>query len=190
MRSSSTFLGLATGAYGLIVVDPPWSFQTYSPKGHAKAPQRHYDCMPRGAIADLPVREIAAPDCWLALWAINPMIPDALDALRAWGFSYVSKREWVKRGTSGKLAFGTGHVVRGCSEPLLIAKCGNPPVCWRGMRSIFEAPRREHSRKPDLAYDELARFAGDVRKADLFARERRPGWDGWGDEYGKMRSAA
>jgi N6-adenosine-specific RNA methylase IME4 len=33
-------------------------------------------------------------------------------------------------------------------------------------------------------------MVGNVAKADLFSRESRPGWDGWGHEVGKYDEAA
>jgi N6-adenosine-specific RNA methylase IME4 len=179
-----------SGGYGLIVADPPWAFKTRTRDGWGKSPQRHYDCMGLDAICALPVQTLAASDCWLMLWATNPMLPHGLKVMEAWGFGYVTKREWVKCGTSGKLAFGTGYILRGCNEPILIGKRGNPAICWKGMRSVLEAPRREHSRKPDGFYNDMDRFAGSVRKVDLFARERRLGWDAWGNELGRMERAA
>jgi N6-adenosine-specific RNA methylase IME4 len=45
-------------------------------------------------------------------------------------------------------------------------------------------PRRgEHSRKPAVIRDLIVELLGDRPKIELFARERVPGWDGWGDEY-------
>lgn len=186
MMAFTPFRGLALGAYGLIEVDPPWAFKARSARGLEKSPQRHYGCMSVEEIAALPVGALAAPDCWLALWTTNPFLPRAFEVLDAWGFSYASKREWVKRGESGKLAFGTGYLFRGSSEPILIGRRGAPKICDRSLRTVFEAPRREHSRKPDLFYEEMARFVGPVRKASLFARERRAGWDCFGDELGLM----
>jgi len=48
-------------------------------------------------------------------------------------------------------------------------------------------PRRlgkaDHSAKPDEAYKALEQLFGpDVRRLDLFARQRRPGWSAWGNE--------
>ncbi len=43
-------------------------------------------------------------------------------------------------------------------------------------------PRREHSRKPDELRERIVRIAGDVPRAELFARQRAPGWSAWGNE--------
>ena len=49
------------------------------------------------------------------------------------------------------------------------------------MLEVILAPVREHSRKPDEFYRRVERYC-DGPFADLFARERRPGWDAWGDQ--------
>jgi N6-adenosine-specific RNA methylase IME4 len=46
------------------------------------------------------------------------------------------------------------------------------------------APRREHSRKPDEAYELIERIYPDLPKIELFARNARPGWQAWGNQVG------
>ena len=47
--------------------------------------------------------------------------------------------------------------------------------------------KREHSRKPAEFYKAVAKHTPTaVRRADLFSRERRPGFEGFGDEHGKF----
>jgi N6-adenosine-specific RNA methylase IME4 len=176
--------------YGLIMADPPWSFDNFSAKGEAKNPKAHYACMDLRAIDALPVGQLAARDCVLWLWATNPMLPEALEVLRAWGFRYATGGHWVKRTRRGKLAFGTGYILRSAGEPFLIGTMGQPEFS-RSVRSVIEGEAREHSRKPDEAYREAERLVkGGVWRADLFSRQRRPGWDSWGDQADKFERAA
>ena len=172
--------------YGVIVADPPWRFALYSAVGAEKSPQAHYACLSTEEIAALPVDRLAGRDCWLWLWATFAMLPDALRVMASWRFGYVTGGVWIKRGTSGKLAMGTGYVLRCAAEPFLLGRIGAPPTLTRGQRNVIEAPRRQHSRKPDDAYRACERLFGPAWRADLFARERRPGWDGWGLETAKF----
>jgi N6-adenosine-specific RNA methylase IME4 len=55
-----------------------------------------------------------------------------------------------------------------------------------GPSSIIEAPRREHSRKPDEAYEMIKRMYPDLPKIELFAGQARLGWDAWGNEIGTV----
>jgi N6-adenosine-specific RNA methylase IME4 len=169
-------------SYGAIMADCPWSFDNFSAKGEAKNAKAHYACMSLDDIKALPVSQLVQSDAYLWLWATNPMLPQALDVMKAWGFTYVTAGHWSKRGDSGKLAFGPGYVFRCAGEPYLIGKIGKPKPMSRSVRSVIEAPRREHSRKPDEAYEAFRQLTGDVRRADLFAREARPGFEPWGNE--------
>jgi N6-adenosine-specific RNA methylase IME4 len=47
---------------------------------------------------------------------------------------------------------------------------------------VIQAPRREHSRKPDELYAIIERAYPELPKIELFARHARPGWTAWGDE--------
>ena len=194
------------GGFGLIMADPPWSYAMFSDKGYAKAPEAQYATMDLAEIKALPVEALAAPDCLLWLWAVNPQLPQALEVMAAWGFTFSTAGTWLKRTTRGKVSFGTGYVLRSSNEPFLIGTRGAPKTT-RGTRSaIFtdaaqdlmeegiipqvaitiEAPAREHSRKPDEAYRACEELMPDAQRADLFSRQRRDGWIGWGHEADKF----
>lgn len=183
------FGALKMFGYDLIIADPPWSFATWSAKGHGKAPQNHYSCMPLDAIKALPVSQLARGDALLWLWATHPMLPEALGVMAAWGARFVTSGVWVKKTSTGKLAFGTGYRLRSASEPFLIGAWGNPetrPV----VRTAIEGRAREHSRKPDEAFAEAERMMPRAFRCELFSRTSRPGWDAWGDEAGKFDPGA
>lgn len=163
------------------MADPPWSFRTRSIKGQGRSPQTHYNCMPIDEIAALPVGQLAAKDAWLWLWGISPMLPHALDVLGPWGFTYSTHGVWGKLTKTGKVAQGTGFVLRGSHEVFILAKRGSPPVV-KPLPSLILAQRREHSRKPEEAYRHAEISFGDVPRVELFARQVRPGWDCWGAE--------
>lgn len=200
------FLSLRpVGGFDLIMADPPWSFQLFSEKGEAKAPQAHYDVMGLDALAALPVEALAGRDCLLWLWACNPLLPQAFDLMAAWGFSFCTAGTWIKRTTRGKIGFGTGYVLRSANEPFLIGRRGKP-VTTRATRSVvathddghhcdgdwpsstitIEAVAREHSRKPDEAFLAAESLMPDAQRLELFSRQSRPGWVTWGREAGKF----
>ena len=172
--------------YDLIMADPPWNFRTYSARGNAKSASSKYECMSIDEIKAMRVCDLASHDCVLWLWATNPMLPQALDVLSAWGFAFKSAGHWVKRTRHGKLAFGTGYVLRSAGEPFLIGTIGRPKFA-RNVRSVIDARAREHSRKPDEAYAAADRLVPNaVRRLDLFGRETRRGWDVFGNEPTKF----
>jgi hypothetical protein len=45
------------------------------------------------------------------------------------------------------------------------------------------APRREHSRKPEVVHERIERLV-EGPYLELFARASRPGWDAWGNQSG------
>src|SRR5579864_932471 len=94
------FDDLQPNKYGALLIDPPWQFATFSEKGRDRCPdgkisrneqrqnnpERHYKTMPLEDIRNLPVSDLAAKDCVLFLWAIDPMLPEAIEIGRGWGF--------------------------------------------------------------------------------------------------------
>lgn len=181
------FGGLEPQAYDLIMIDPPWRFELYSDKGEEKSAQAHYRTMSLEEIAALPVADLARPDCLLWLWATAPLLPAQINIMARWGFAYKTSGAWVKRTKkSGDLAFGTGYVLRGCHETFLIGARGKPKLGSKSVRSVIEAPAREHSRKPDAAYRAAEALMPAARRADVFSRETRAGWEASGDETGKF----
>lgn len=173
------------GGFSLIMADPPWSYSMRSEKGYAKSPEAHYRTMNLDAICALPVESLAAESCILWLWALGPQLPQALSVIKAWGFTFKTAGHWAKVGQSGKQHFGTGYILRNAGEPFLIATKGTPK-CNRSVRSVIIAPAREHSRKPDDAFNEASRLCDYAPRIELFSREKRQGWEVWGDEVGKF----
>jgi N6-adenosine-specific RNA methylase IME4 len=164
--------------YGAILADPPWRFRTWSTKGDGRAPP--YARMSLAEILALPVAELAAPDCALFLWAIDPMLPEALEVIAAWGFTYKTVAfTWVKTSGAGGYPIGCGYWTRANPETCLLATRGRPKRVARDVRQLIISPRREHSRKPDEVRRRIERLVAGPY-LELFARERAPGWDAWG----------
>jgi N6-adenosine-specific RNA methylase IME4 len=129
-------------------------------------------------ICALPVSELATDAAVLFLWTTAPHLQEAFRVIESWRFAYKTNVAWVKDRS------GLGYWIRNQHELLLIAARGDIPAPSPNRRpvSIIEAPRREHSRKPDEVYELIERMYPDLPKIELFARSRRPGWDRWGNE--------
>ena len=86
---------------------------------------------------------------------------------------------------------GMGHYTRGVTEHIVVATRGQPKVFVKdhGVNNlivaeedtVIVAPPQGHSKKPKEAYELIERLIGGPY-LELFARERRPGWDAWGDQ--------
>lgn len=174
------------GGFRAILCDPPWRFELHSDLGDAKSPQAQYPCMSVEDLARLPVPMLSAQNSAIFMWATFPMLPQALDLMRAWGFAYKTGGAWAKQsGTGRKWAFGTGYIFRSAAEILLVGTRGEPKWHSASERNLWVAPIREHSRKPEGIHEMVERLTPGPR-VELFARQARPGWTVWGDEVGKF----
>jgi N6-adenosine-specific RNA methylase IME4 len=101
-----------------------------------------------------------------------------MDVLDAWGFDYRTCAVWVKD------KIGMGYYFRQKHELLLVAKRGELPVPDPTDRpsSVIEAPRVQHSVKPDEVYDLIEKMYPGYAWCELFQRRPRDGWTGWGNE--------
>jgi N6-adenosine-specific RNA methylase IME4 len=171
-------------SYDVLVIDPPWKFVTRSPKGQRKSASMHYSVMTLPEIAGLPVRELLKDDAIVYLWTTGPLLDEAIAILKSWGINYAAHFAWRKVSRNSKMLWGTGYWARSCHETVLLGTVGEPP-CF-SLPSCFDGVRREHSRKPDEFYQMIADGTPGLRRADVFAREPREGWDCWGDEVGKF----
>ena len=172
-------------SYDVIVADPPWRFRTWSETNQRKSASRHYDLMQTDDIKRLPVGDLAQKDCILLLWTTGAMQPQAFEVMRVWGFTYKSQIIWRKTTLAGKVRMGTGYWARTMHEPVLIGSIGKPPK-FSAFPSLFDGLAREHSRKPDEFYRLVIKHTSGLRRADLFSRETRAGFDGWGAEHRKF----
>jgi N6-adenosine-specific RNA methylase IME4 len=185
------FHGLEPGAYGVILADPPWRFETRSERGRGKCPDRHYPVMKLEELKRLPVAQLAAPDCLLVLWFPMAHVGQVVPVTKVWGFTPKTLGCWAKQSATGESwAFGTGYIFRGACEFYLAATRGHPRRAVRDVRNLIIAPVREHSRKPDQLHRDLERMFPNVRRCELFARRHVPGWDCWGNELDQQQEIA
>ena len=123
------------------------------------------------------IREIAADDAFLFLWATQKYLPDAFGILDAWGFRYRFMMTWHKSG--GPQMFGYPSFN---AEHVLVGVRGKPKFTdTKAFPIAFYAKRGRHSEKPDAFYDLLRRVAPKPA-IDIFNRRHIIGFDAAGDE--------
>jgi N6-adenosine-specific RNA methylase IME4 len=137
-------------------------------------------------LSALPIADLAADDCALLLWATDPLLPRALELIRAWGFEYKTVGfYWVKLNASTKsnqdFFTGLGYWTRANPEQCLLATRGKPSRKGKDVRRLIVDRRREHSRKPDQVRDRIERLVPGLY-LELFGRETKAGWDCWSDQ--------
>lgn len=170
--------------YAVIYADPPWRYEGASDP--TRTAENHYETMATEDICALPVADIAGARCVLYLWVTPPKLSEAMDVIRAWGFTYVTGAVWDKE------RMGLGSWFRLQHEHLLIATRGDvpPPAPRLRVSSVLRAPRGRHSVKPSQMRELIASQFPDAPKVELFARDRVPGWDAWGNESPLRMAAA
>lgn len=160
-----------TPPYRTIVADPPWRFGSAATKADAR---KHYSTMALADICALPVADLAADDSHLWLWALNGMMEEAHQVVRAWGFRPITLLTWCKPQP------GVGYYLRNNTEHAIFATRGKPMVpADKAMASWFVWPRGAHSAKPD-AFIDLVEQVSPGPYVELFCRRPRFGWDSWG----------
>jgi N6-adenosine-specific RNA methylase IME4 len=163
--------------YRTIVADPPWRPNGWdrsryeSPKA---GPSKRYSTMALKDICEMAVGNLAHKDAHLWLWAINGMMEDAYQVVRAWGFTARNVVTWCKPGP------GVGAYFRNNTEHAIFATRGRPqPPDVVPLSTWYEWPRSRHSVKPAAFYDLVERVSP-APYLDLFTRQQRFGWDSWG----------
>lgn len=176
---------LPAGKFRVIYADPPWQYsdtRTDLDGYNESAAEAQYPTMSVSQLSALEVAQLAADDAVLFCWATFPLLPDALEVVRAWGFKYKTAFVWSK----GRANFGHYH---DASAELLL-------VCTRGS-GVPDSDKREaqvqvvkhpgkHSAKPEEFRALIERLY--VRRKgeffiELFRRGVAPkGWKVWGNE--------
>ena len=164
------------GQYRCIVIDPPWPMQKIERDQRPnQTTELDYPVMTMEEliVMDLP----AADECHLYLWTTQRFIWAAKDMLETWGFKHLAVMVWHKAGgfqPAGLPQYNCEFVLLGRKGGLEFTTTKQFPLC-------FEAPRREHSRKPDAFYD-LVKRVSPCPRIDVFSREPREGFDQYGAE--------
>jgi len=177
-----TELAEAGKRFAVIYADPPWKFENWSPKGAVEGSPL-YPTMPLAEIKALPVEAMAAKDCVLFLWCVKAMLPEALEVIEAWGFTFKNMAfNWIKQNRNGEgLFMGMGYWTRANSELCLLATRGSPQRMAPDVHEVIMTPIGAHSEKPEEARRRIERLVNGPY-LELFARKPVPGWTVCGNE--------
>lgn len=156
--------------YKIIYADPPWRYARSKVQGAA---EKHYPTMSIEELCALPVKEIADKDCILFLWATFPQLKEALQLIKAWGFTYKSVAfVWLKQNRKSPTWFyGLGFWTRGNAEICLLATKGHPKRQSNKVHQFIISPVEQHSKKPDITREKILALMGDLPRIELFARQ-------------------
>lgn len=175
-------LALPEGKYRVIYADPPWSYGNsgaISDNDHYSRVERHYPSMPLADICALNIKNMAADDAVLFLWVTAPLLFDADQVIRSWGFKYKSHFVW------DKVKHNYGHYNSVRHELLIICTRGS---CTPDIATLFDSVQEierssTHSEKPDEFRKIIDTLYPHGQRIELFRRGDAPaGWDVWGAE--------
>lgn len=175
------------GKYQVIVIDPPWRYGTEY-DGDSRRVASPYPEIPTWIKDKEPqdkssLEEFNLPsddNSILWLWTTHKFLPDAFLLMRHWGFEYKITFVWDKQ------RMGMGSWLRCQAEFCLLGARGYPRWHLTNERDLLSIARKEHSRKPDEFYEMVKRLSPNTKRIDIFSREKRGGFDQYGNETNKF----
>ena len=168
--------------YKIILADPPWAYRNMG--NIQNNVLNHYNTMSNEDIENLNINDISDDNSILFLWCTFPKLQEGLNTIKAWGFEYKTIGFiWVKTNkNNNKPFFGVGWYTKSNAEVCLIGVKGKAPKISNSVSSVVISKREEHSKKPDEVKKRIIEFCGDIKRIELFAREKSHGFDVWGNE--------
>jgi N6-adenosine-specific RNA methylase IME4 len=76
---------LPEGKHRVLLVDAPWRYSDERAGLATTAAEDHYPTMSVAELCALDIGALAADDSVLLCWATFPLLPDALETVKAWG---------------------------------------------------------------------------------------------------------
>ena len=162
--------------YRIIYADPPWKYGNAMPE-YVTEPQDYYSLMSTEDISKMPVKDITEQNSVLFMWTTSPHLPEALDVVKAWGFTYKTTFIW------DKIKHNMGHYNSVRHEILLVCTKGS---CTPDVKKLFDSvqsiERTEHSKKPEQFREIIETLYTFGNRIELFARTAPNGWDVFGNQ--------
>ena len=157
------------GKFRTIVIDPAWEYDWLSLAGRAKpgyAMETHEQLLAR----DVAAWADDEAGCHLYCWVTNNFMARACELVAHWGFQHRTIITWLK-----PPPFGLGSYFRNSTEHVIFATRGDTTTrpAAASLPTHFEAPRGEHSEKPEKFY-EIVRAASYPPYGEANQREPRP----------------
>lgn len=167
---------LPASKYRVIYADPPWKYGNTMPD-YMGVQDDHYPLMTIDEICALPIKDLAEDNAVLFLWVTSPILEEAFQVVKAWGFEYKASFVW------DKVKHVMGHYNSVRHELLLVCTRGScQPDVKRLFDSVYSEERTEHSRKPEYFRQIIDTIYLYGKKIELFSRMNIEGWDSYGNQ--------
>ncbi|XP_069476962.1 N(6)-adenine-specific methyltransferase METTL4 [Ambystoma mexicanum] len=181
--------------YDVIVLDPPWENKS------VKRSNR-YGYLPTWQIKQLPVPELAAPNCLVITWVTNRQkhlrfVKEEL--YPHWSVEPLAEWHWVKITRAGEFVFPLDSTHKKPYEVLILGRLRTGTCSPSRSKSevtevpvpdhklIVSVPCTLHSHKPPLTEVLTEYVKPDAECLELFARNLQTGWTCWGNEVLKFQ---
>lgn len=162
--------------YRVIYADPPWKYGNTMPD-YMGVQDDHYPLMTIEELCALPVKDMAEDNAVLFLWVTSPILEEAFQVVKAWGFQYKASFIW------DKVKHVMGHYNSVRHEFLFVCTRGScTPDVLKLFDSVVSIERTEHSVKPDYFREIIDTIYPYGNRIELFARRGVDGWDAFGNE--------
>jgi len=165
---------LPPGEYTIFYADPPWQ---YSNTGFDESASQQYPTMALQKLKELKIPDMTSKQAVLFMWCTNPILPEGIELLKAWGFNYKTNMVWVKN-----KAPSMGWFLKTKHELLIIATRGESMHPEVKHESVIYADVTKHSKKPEIFYEMIEQAYPNQKYIELFARNKRTNWESWGNE--------
>lgn len=177
--------------YNIIYCDPPWFYNSRKAVGERRnktkfggGAEKHYPLMKDSDLIDMAsfLESLSAENCALFMWVTMPRLDFGIELLKKWGFRYCTNAfTWIKTSKkTGRIIYGPGYYTASNTELCILGIKGKMPPFIKMYQSVFILPRGSHSVKPPHIRCAIEEIYTDAKKIELFAREKRLGWDAWG----------
>ncbi len=167
--------------YDIIYADPPWAYRNKKTGGSmVSGAESKYPTMSVDEISALPIKDIASKNSVLFMWATVPLMPEAFQVMKAWGYKYKTMITWRKI-----MSLGMGYWFRGQCEHLLLGVRGQVKAFRLQEPNFIQAKVLAHSEKPEEFRQLIERATSKMssqNRVELFARRRVAGWDVFGNQ--------
>ena len=167
--------------FDIIVADPPWQYKEKVFLGNKinSSAQHHYSTMSLSDLKKMNVKKLLEKDCLLFMWATGPLLNEAIELMKSWGFQYKQVAfVWDKQRTN------PGYYTMTQCEFVLVGKRGKIPSP-RGVRNAKQFLSQKlttHSSKPEEVQDIIEKMFPTQKKLEMFARRERTGWSVFGNQ--------
>ena len=167
---------LPEGKYDVILADPPWSYGDKQNIDSLGGAEKHYPTMSIDELCQLDIP--SADNAVLFLWVTSPLLDECWPVIESWGFEYKTSFIW------DKVKHNMGHYNSVRHEFLLVCTKGSltPDNKVLFDSVITEERSDKHSEKPQKVYEIIETIYPNRKYLELFSRNTRKGWKGWGNE--------